>query len=84
MKEFGDDNFKFEENVRKFSKRVEKSVGKEVAPMVFPKDLYCRHVKSRATNIVCKGDFLFREKLPQFEQDFSANEGRQVTNSVIW
>ena len=28
MKEFADDNFKFDENGRKFSKRVENTVGK--------------------------------------------------------
>ena len=28
MKEFADDNFKFDENGRKFSKRVENAVGK--------------------------------------------------------
>ena len=28
LREFADDNFKFDENVRKFSKRVENSVGK--------------------------------------------------------
>ena len=28
MKEFADDNFKFDENGRKFSKRVEDTVGK--------------------------------------------------------
>ena len=29
LKEFADDNFKFDENGRKFSKRVENTVGKE-------------------------------------------------------
>ena len=28
MKEFADDNFKFDDNVRKFFKRVENNVGK--------------------------------------------------------
>ena len=55
LKEFADDNFKFDENVRKVSKRVENTVGKgKIAqaispfPTVFSKDLYCRHVKTRA------------------------------------
>ena len=53
LKEFADDNFKMDENGRKFSKRVENTVGKgEIAispfPTVFSKDLYCRHVKTRA------------------------------------
>ena len=48
-----DDNFKFDENERQFSKRVDNSVGKgEIAcykqispfPTVFSKDLYCKHV----------------------------------------
>ena len=56
LKKFADDNFKFDENGRKFSKRVENTVGKgEIAcyvqflriPQCF-KDLYCRHVKIRA------------------------------------
>ena len=41
MKEFADDNFKFDENGRKFSKWVENTVGKgEIAPneqfLLFP------------------------------------------------
>ena len=54
MKEFADDNLKFDENGKKFSKRVENTVGKgEIArheqfPTVFSKDLYCRHVNTRA------------------------------------
>ena len=44
LKEFADDNFKFDENGRKFSKQVENTVGKgEIAtfPAVFSKDFYC-------------------------------------------
>ena len=57
MKEFTDDNFEFDENGRKFSKRVENTVGKgEIAryeqfilfSRCFSKDFYCRHVKTRA------------------------------------
>ena len=57
MKEFEDDNLKFDENGRKFSKRVENTMGKgEIAcyeqfllfPQVFSKGLHCRHVKNRA------------------------------------
>ena len=57
QKEFADDNFRFDENGRKLSKRVENTVEKgEIAnyeqfllfPTVFSKDLYCRHVKTRA------------------------------------
>ena len=56
MNEFAGDNFKFDENARKFSKRVENIVGKgEIARNeqfllfpVFSKDLRCRHVKTRA------------------------------------
>ena len=57
LKEVADDNFKFDENGRKFSKWVEETVGKgEIAryeqfllfPTVFSKYLYCRHVKTRA------------------------------------
>ena len=51
-----DDNFKFVENGRKFSKRIENTEVKgEIACYeqfllfsVFSKDLYCRHVKTRA------------------------------------
>ena len=50
MKEFADDNFEFDENGRKFSRRGENTVGKgEIASdeqfLLFPqfsKDLYCR------------------------------------------
>ena len=56
LKEFTDDEFKFDDNGRTFSKRVENPVVKgEIAyyeqfllPTVFSKDLYCRHVKTRA------------------------------------
>ena len=56
LKEFADDNSKFDENGKKLSKRVENTVGKgEIARYeqfllfpVFSKDLYCRHVKTRA------------------------------------
>ena len=60
LKEFADDNFNFDENGRKFSKRVENTVGKgEIARYeqflhfpVFSKDLYYRHVKK--TGLVWK------------------------------
>ena len=51
LKEFVDDNFKFDENGKKLYRPVENTVGKgEISPFltVFSKDLYCRHVKSRA------------------------------------
>ena len=52
-----DDNFKFDENRGKVSERIKNTVGKEEIarlraisffPTVFSKDLYCRHVKTRA------------------------------------
>ena len=52
-----DDNFKLDENSRKFSKGVENTVGKGgvaryeqflLFPLCFQKDLYCRYVKTRA------------------------------------
>ena len=55
--EFADDNFKFDKNGRKFSKRYKTLWGKgEIArneqfllfPTVFSKDFSCRHVKTRA------------------------------------
>ena len=57
LKELADDNFKLNENGRKFSKWVKNTVGRgEIAcyeqfllfPQFFSKDLYCRHVKTRA------------------------------------
>ena len=57
LKEFANDNLKFGENGRKFSKRVENTVGNgEIGsllaispfPILFSKDLYCRHVITRA------------------------------------
>ena len=56
LKEFADDNFKFDDNVEKFSKTIE-NYGKRRYfslwtisnfAIVFSKDLYCRHVKTRA------------------------------------
>ena len=57
LKELVDDNFKLGENCRKLSKWVENTEGKEeiaryeqflLFPTVFSKDMYCRHVKTRA------------------------------------
>ena len=59
LKDFADDNFELDENGRKFSKQLGNTVGKgEIARYVVMsnftffhsvfKDLYCRHVKSRA------------------------------------
>ena len=51
VKEFADDNFKFDENGGKFSKRVENTKGKgeiSLFPKVFSKDMYCRDFKTRA------------------------------------
>ena len=58
LREFSDDNFKFDENGRLFSRRVENSVGKEKEKFaryeqfllfpLFSKDLHWRHVKTRA------------------------------------
>ena len=67
MEQFADDNFKFGENGRKFFISVENTVGKgEIARseqfLLFPffsKDLYCRHVKTRA----CLGKGLFGKGL---------------------
>ena len=50
LRDFADDNSRFDENDRKFSKRVENTVGKGkiVCPTVFSKDFYCRHVNTKA------------------------------------
>ena len=56
MQEFAEDNSKFDENGRKFSKQVENTMGKgDIACnekfLLFPlffKALNCRHVKTRA------------------------------------
>ena len=51
LKKFDNDNSKFDDSGRQFFKWIENSVGKaEIAPIptVFSKDLYCRHVKTRA------------------------------------
>ena len=51
LKEFADDNFKFHINVGMFTEGVENTVrkGKNYPfPLVFSKDLYCRHIKTKA------------------------------------
>ena len=52
LKEFADDNFKFDENGRKLSKWVENTLGKrEIARYehtVSSRDLHYRHVKTKA------------------------------------
>ena len=71
------DNFKFDENARKFSKQLENTVGKEeiaryeqffLFPTVFSKDMYCRHIKTRA----CLGNSLTFPK--QQNQEFKTGE----------
>ena len=47
MKQFGDDNVKVHVNGRKFSKKVENTVGNSSPPSVFSKDLYPKHIKTR-------------------------------------
>ena len=57
LNEFADNNFELDENWRRFSKRVENTVRKEeiacyeqflLSPQCFSKDLFCRHMKTRA------------------------------------
>ena len=57
LKEFADNNLKLDENGRKLSKQIENTAGERrncslraisPIPTVFSKDLYCRHVKTRA------------------------------------
>ena len=57
LKEFANDNFTFDENSRQFSRTGKKHCGKRrncsfraISPFhtVFSKDLYCKHVNSRA------------------------------------
>ena len=56
MKEFADDNFKVEENGGRFFEMLENKRRRRNRllgaissfPTVFSKDLYCRHVKTRA------------------------------------
>ena len=56
LKEVADDDFKFEKNGVKFSKRVENTMGKGAIAhyekyLLFPrfsKKLFCRHIKTRA------------------------------------
>ena len=46
LKDFADDNLKFEENCRELFKPVENTVGKgEIAPTVFSKGLFPRGIK---------------------------------------
>ena len=56
FKDLADHNFQFDENSQKLSKKVENTVGGQEKllimsyspfPMVFSKDLYCRHIKKR-------------------------------------
>ena len=58
LEEFADNNFKFDENGRKISKRVENTVEKR-RNCSFSKDLYSRHVKTRAC--LGKGEKLLKK-----------------------
>ena len=73
LQEFADDNFKSNENGRKFSKWLENTVEKRrncslraisPIPPAFSKDLYCRRIKSRT----CLGNGYHRPILldPEF------------------
>ena len=75
LKEIADDNFKFDVNGGKFSERVEKRCEKSRTcllraispfPTEFSKDLYSRHIKTRA----CLGNVNSLPNNLQFEQAF--------------
>ena len=79
MKEFEDDNFKFDENGRKLSKRVENTVGKgeiacyelkEFADDNFKFDENGRKLSKRVENTVGKGEIACYEQFPFFPQCF--------------
>ena len=77
LKEFSDDNFKFEENVRKLSKRVENTVGKgEVLIMsnfFFSHSVFKRLVSQGRQKVSLCGNGLKHEINPMYafilEQD---------------
>ena len=82
LKELTDDNFRFDENGGKFSKRVENTMGKgEIAtlraiapfPTAFLKDLYCRHVKKGlfGKGLKRKEKFVFYPFAKTFSRVFS-------------
>ena len=51
LKEFADNNSKFDGNGGKFPKRVDNTACLRAIspfPTVFSEDLYCRHIKTRA------------------------------------
>ena len=56
LKEFANDNFKFDENARKFFQWLENTVGKRrnckqylLFPQCFQNDLHCRRIKTGAS-----------------------------------
>ena len=65
---FPDDKFKFYENGREFSNMVENTF-----PTVFSKDLYCRHVQTRAclgkVNSLLNDKFFVWSKMEAFIDD---------------
>ena len=79
FKEFADDNFKCDESGKKCSEMGRKNCGKRrncslraisPFPTVFSKDLYCRHVKTRA----CLGKGYDRSMLkPRFARARASN-----------
>ena len=48
LKNFADDLWKFDENGGKFSMQKGSKRAISPFPMVFTKDLYCKHIKTRA------------------------------------
>ena len=65
LKEFADDDSKFDGIGRKFLRLVVNTVGKgEIFPTVFSKDMYYRNVKTRA----CLGKVLRDFEITQFIQ----------------
>ena len=65
LKEFADDNFKFDENGRKLSKRVENTVGKGEITL-YEQFLLSHSVFKRLVLQICKKQGLFRKGLTQF------------------
>ena len=72
LKEFADDNFKFDKNQGKFSKRVENSVGKGellIYPLLYNPNLMTLRKKT-SENIVGKGENAGNQHFLLFSQCF--------------
>ena len=84
LKEFADDNFKFDENGRKLSKRVENTVGKEEIALYEQFLLFPQCFQKACFPGASKGAIVWvKLKLCRHNLQFTKNQGQQISYTIL-